>query len=185
MWLEYDMMWAYRDTVASCNCRHHCKLNIDLVLQFTGRTDETESLFTYDDGEDHASINDDSTYTPVFGVDPDSVPDNVKAACGDNRECLFDFAQTNDTEFAMSTMGEVEDQKDLRKILSKYCYCAVIVTVSNPQVQDKLCISINFPTGAVPPRILGPNTIRVTAGDQVTEKFESNGTLSLPVSSSC
>lgn len=101
-------------------------------MQCTGRTNETDSLFTYEDGETYDSINDDSSYTPVFGVDLDSVPDNVKAACGDNKECLFDFAQTNDTEFAMSTMGEVEDQKDLRKILSEYCYCAAIVTASIP-----------------------------------------------------
>ncbi len=56
----------------------------------------------------------------MFGVDLDSVPDNVKAACGDNKECLFDYAQTQDMDFAMSTMGEVEDQQELRKILSEY-----------------------------------------------------------------
>ena len=55
----------------------------------------------------------------MFGVDTDSVPDSVKAACGDNRECLFDFAQTQDMDFAMSTVSEVESQEDLRKILSK------------------------------------------------------------------
>ncbi len=45
------------------------------------------------------------------------------------------------------------------------------------------CVSAIHSTGAVPPRIVGPNTIRVTAGERVTEKFESNGTLSLQVSS--
>ena len=84
-----------------------------------GRTQVAESLFTYGVGESHADFNDDSSYTPVFGVDPDSVPGNVKAACGDNRECLFDFAQTQDMDFAMSTMTEVEDQEELKKILSE------------------------------------------------------------------
>ena len=59
----------------------------------------------------------------MFAVDPDSVPDSVKAACGDNRECLFDFAQTQDMDFAMSTMSEVEDQEDLRRILSEWPHC--------------------------------------------------------------
>ena len=78
-----------------------------------------DSLFIYASNESHADFNDDSSYTPVFAVDPDSVPDSVKAACGDNRECLFDFAQTQDMDFAMSTMSEVEDQEELKKILSK------------------------------------------------------------------
>ena len=47
----------------------------------------------------------------------------------------------------------------------------------------KHCVSATHSTGAVPPKIVGPNTIRVTAGERVTEKFESNGTLSLQVSS--
>ena len=47
----------------------------------------------------------------------------------------------------------------------------------------KHCVSAIRSTGAVPPKIVGPNTIRVTAGERVTEKFESNGTLSLQVSS--
>ena len=103
-----------------------------MILQYTGRTDAADSLFTYDAGEDHATINDDSNYTAVFGVDPDSVPENVKAACGDNKECLFDYAQTQDMDFAMSTMGEVEDQMELRRILSEqhqlvarnsHCHC--------------------------------------------------------------
>ena len=55
----------------------------------------------------------------MFGVDPGSVPDNVIAACGNNRECLFDFAQTQDMDFAMSTMSEVEDQEELKIILSE------------------------------------------------------------------
>ena len=49
----------------------------------------------------------------------------------------------------------------------------------------KHCVSAMHLTGAVPPKIVGPNTIRVTAGEKVTEKFESNGTLSLQVSSMC
>ena len=94
-------------------------MTIVLVFRCPGRTQVDESLFTYGVGESHADFNDDSTYTPVFAVDPDSVPDSVKAACGDNRECLFDFAQTQDMDFAMSTVSEVESQEDLRKILSK------------------------------------------------------------------
>ena len=101
-----------------------------LVLQCTGRTEAADSLFTYGDGEDHASINDDSSYTPVFGVDPNSVPENVKATCGDNKECLFDYAQTNDMDFAMSTMGEVEEQEELRKILSEYHHTIRAATIA-------------------------------------------------------
>ena len=101
-----------------------------MVFQCTGRTEAADSLFTYGDGEDHASINDDSSYTPVFGVDPDSVPENVKAACGDNKECLFDYAQTQDMDFAMSTMGEVEDQQELRKILSECHHTLHAATVT-------------------------------------------------------
>ena len=101
-----------------------------MVFQCTGRTEAGDSLFTYGDGEDHASINNDSTYTPVFGVDPDSVPENVKVACGDNKECLFDYAQTQDMDFAMSTMGEVEDQQELRKILSECHHTLHAATVT-------------------------------------------------------
>ena len=154
-----------------------------LVFQCTGRTEAAESLFTYGDGEDHASINDDSSYTPVFEVDPDSVPENVKATCGDNKECLFDYAQTQDMDFAMSTMGEVEDQQELRKILSEYHYSLQPLSLQSVYYHGKHCASAMHPTGAVPPKIVGPNSIRVTAGERITEKFESNGTLSLQVSS--
>ena len=60
-----------------------------------------------------------------------------------------------------------------------------IQPLSLPSVyyHGKHCVSAMHPTGAVPPKIVGPNTIRVTAGERVTEKFESNGTLSLQVSS--
>ena len=94
-------------------------MNIFLAFHCPGRTHVDESLFTYGAGESHANFNDDSSYTPVFAVDPDSVPESVRAACGDNRECLFDFAQTQDMDFAMSTMSEVEDQEELKIILSE------------------------------------------------------------------
>ena len=84
-----------------------------------GRTQVDETLFIYAGNESHAVFNNDSSYTPVFAVDPDRVSDSAKAACGNNRECLFDFAQTQDMDFAMSTMSEVEDQEELKKILSK------------------------------------------------------------------
>ena len=66
----------------------------------------------------------------MFEVDPDRVPENVKATCGDNKECLFDYAQTQDMDFAMSTMGEVEDQQELRKILSECHHTLHAATVT-------------------------------------------------------
>ena len=73
----------------------------------------------------------------MFEVDLNNVPENVKAACGDNKECLFDYAQTQDMDFAMSTMGEVEDQQELRSILSEYHHSMHAATVTAFSVQPR------------------------------------------------
>lgn len=90
-----------------------------VLCHSAGRTKKFDSLFTYGADESHADFNDDTGYTPLFGIDPDSVPANVKSTCGNNTECIFDYALTGSMEFAMSTVSEVEEQKKVRKTESK------------------------------------------------------------------
>lgn len=52
----------------------------------------------------------DETFVPAF-VNLSAVTDDIKALCGDNRECIFDVQQTGNTELGEQTKGFEEDNQ--------------------------------------------------------------------------
>ena len=90
------------------------------VISHTGRVGREEnSLFVYRGGDTYSSVNNDTGFTPRFGVDLDSIPDDVKVACDDNMQCLYDFVQTGDLGLAKSTASEEMELQDTRNILGQ------------------------------------------------------------------
>ena len=84
----------------------------------TGRVSEEDSLFVYRGGDTYSSVNNDTDFTPLFGVDLDNIPDEVKVACGGNTQCLFDYQQTGSLDLAMSTASQQERLNSVRTVLS-------------------------------------------------------------------
>ena len=86
----------------------------------TGRVSrEEDSLFVYRGSDTYSSVNDDTGFTPRFGVNNDSIPDDVKMACGGNTQCLFDYQQTGDVGLAESTASEEMELNKTRDILGQ------------------------------------------------------------------
>ena len=84
----------------------------------TGRVSEGDSLFVYRGGDTYSSVNNDTDFTPQFGVDLDNIPEDVKRACGGNTQCLFDYQQTGSLDLAMSTASQQERLNNVRTVLS-------------------------------------------------------------------
>ena len=86
----------------------------------TGRVGrEEDSLFVYRGSDTYSSINNDTGFTPQFGVDLDSIPPNVSMLCGDNTQCLYDYVQTGDVGLAESTASEEMELQNTRNSLGK------------------------------------------------------------------
>ena len=101
----------------------------------TGRVGrEEDSLFVYRGSDTYSSVNNDTSFTPRFGVDLDNIPEDVKNACGGNRQCSYDLVQTGDVGLAESTASEEMELQNTRNILGMctipnvplctLCYCA-------------------------------------------------------------
>ena len=54
------------------------------------------------------------------------ITDTHRELCGENRDCLFDFAATNDTNLAMNTLQFTDDTGDIQTMLGDviitYCF---------------------------------------------------------------
>ena len=70
---------------------------------FTGMTDESESLFKYDDGLGHADfIN--KTFVPQFLDQADKeVVANATTFCKNNTQCIYDLVFTDNRQLAEQT----------------------------------------------------------------------------------
>ena len=77
------------------------------------------SKFEYFDGNTYSTYNGGwDMHMPTFTDDLDtSILDDVEATCGDDTACIFDYAVTNDTNFAVAThtisMANEETQNTL------------------------------------------------------------------------
>ena len=79
------------------------------VLYFTGRVDESNFFFIYE--EDAPITTKDSTYVPLFvtpSVDPTTAA-LITETCGDNIECAYDIAVTGNVEVGRETLVEIEE----------------------------------------------------------------------------
>ena len=73
---------------------------------FTGQITQSESIFTYEMDEGVANFSDPNHVPPFLDEILSNLMGNstLTDVCGDNVECLFDFAQTGDMEVAMAAM---------------------------------------------------------------------------------
>ena len=75
---------------------------------FSGQINQSQSLFTYVGNEsvDTFAVPD---FVPMFADNitwsNDSLEQEAKKKCGDDQECLFDAASTNDLSVGMVTKG--------------------------------------------------------------------------------
>ena len=62
----------------------------------------------------------DDTFVPAF-LNLSAVTPEIRAICGDNRECYFDVIQTGNTEIGEETKGFEEDTQAAIAELGNYC----------------------------------------------------------------
>ena len=73
---------------------------------------EGESLFTYPDGQTYLNYSH-PDHIPVFPDEAiDKASDEVLAACGTNKECIFDAVETGDISVGVKTMATIEVNLD-------------------------------------------------------------------------
>ena len=58
-------------------------------------------------------------HTPVFVAQLNPTSEQI-AVCGEDKQCLYDFAQTGNKEIAVSTMETAETNEMDSEILSEY-----------------------------------------------------------------
>lgn len=68
---------------------------------FSGRITEEASLFTYKDGTTYSNYQNPS-FIPAFET-PTDLPADVVEVCGDDQECVFDYAVSGSPELAAET----------------------------------------------------------------------------------
>lgn len=85
----------------------------DICILLIGATSVNDSLFIYEEGEDHSTYFD-AGYVPIFLDKDDLVFDNVtlgkqaRDACADNKQCLFDIFTTGKVSIGMASKQAVE-----------------------------------------------------------------------------
>ena len=82
--------------------------------------DGSQSLFTYPQGKTFADFRNESfvpLFEPVFADAAEQA--KAEALCGDDKECLLDFAVTGNEDFAQSTLNESIKYQDEKTTLSK------------------------------------------------------------------
>ena len=77
------------------------------IIYTLGQIIQDDSIFTYEMGEGVANFSDPDHLPPFL----DEIQSNLTAnstltdVCGNNVECLFDYAQTGDVEVGMAAMA--------------------------------------------------------------------------------
>ena len=88
-----------------------------------GQINESQSLFTYAQNESVHTFAD-PDFVPMFSDNimwyNDSVRQAAEAQCGDDHECLFDVASTNDLSVGIATKDISIQLVNESRILSKY-----------------------------------------------------------------
>ncbi|XP_069105864.1 protein mesh-like [Argopecten irradians] len=88
------------------------------------RVKEEESLFTYAVGTSHSSIQD-STFVPTFEVPPSAVDGSMRAICGNDTFCYYDYYVTHDKTLALSTQTSSETLSTIQRISRQIVTCGI------------------------------------------------------------
>ena len=95
-------------------------VHLQLVFLFSGRLLSNESLFFYRPGQNYFNFYH-PNHVPHFSdeLNISSLSPEVRRACGQNRECLFDAAETGSVSFGEQTSNDEnsfdDDQKNVGK----------------------------------------------------------------------
>ena len=86
---------------------------------YVGHVDVVDSLFEYFDGKTYLDYNDGwDTHSPAFTDELDR-PDDTETVCGDDTQCIFDYAVTGNVSFAIATHATTVNNQETQDILSK------------------------------------------------------------------
>lgn len=103
----------------------HTINSIFLLFFFPGQINASQSLFTYSDVESPSTFVD-LTYIPMFIDNITWVNDSFRyeaiKACGNNTQCLFDAAVTEDTSYGINTKKLEDNNNEINKELGKLCH---------------------------------------------------------------
>ena len=77
---------------------------VDFYVTLTGRITKAESLFVYKNGTSYEYYQD-YDFVPQFRASFSSPEEEARAReiCGNNSQCLYDYSQTQDSQFAANT----------------------------------------------------------------------------------
>ncbi|XP_070554568.1 sushi domain-containing protein 2-like [Ptychodera flava] len=103
--------------------------DIHYSFGMTWNVSEENSLFRYDTGESHATINDYS-YEPDFEI-PTNVTDYVVDLCGENTQCIFDYKVTGIESVALTSKEAVVQYENLVEDTAKVVSCGFLPTPAN------------------------------------------------------
>ena len=104
---------------------HTINSNFLLFSFFPGQINASQSLFTYSDLESPSTFVD-LSYIPMFIDNITWVNDSFRyeavKACGNNTQCLFDAAVTEDTSYGINTKKLEDNNNEINKELGKLCH---------------------------------------------------------------
>ena len=138
-----------------------------MFLCFAGQISDSQSLFTYPDGQTVANFSF-PAHMPVFLDELDNgTLSSAREVCGTDPQCIYDFSQTGNEELAMATMATNRDN-EMGQMLSSEFFdeCTIIVLLS-----ELSSIAANQP-----PRLNGSAVFMVTMGQPSTYQFTANDT---------
>ena len=80
---------------------------IKCIIYTLGQITQSESIFTYEMSESVGTFSDPNHVPPFLDEIQSDLMSNstLRDVCGDNIECLFDYAQTGDVEVGMAAMA--------------------------------------------------------------------------------
>lgn len=82
-------------------CINYHQNNKIYKVYILGMISEEESLFTYKDATTYSDFQNPS-FVPTFET-PSDLPEDVVEVCGDDKECIFDYAVSGSQELATET----------------------------------------------------------------------------------
>ena len=97
-------------------------LDMIMMLNFSshGHVQVSESIFTYFGDYDYAFFNSNyQSFQPTFSSNRTNPPSDVFEVCGGDRDCVYDYALTQNVDLASSTYNLSVSNRASRSILSK------------------------------------------------------------------
>ncbi|XP_069105595.1 sushi domain-containing protein 2-like [Argopecten irradians] len=115
-----DLVSRAGDVLPSDSSTEHIHNNMGITWRVTAE----ESLFTYAVGTSHSSIQD-TAYVPTFEVPQSAIDDTMRAICGNDTFCAYDYYVTNDMTVAIATQISGDTFQRIQEISRPVVTCGV------------------------------------------------------------